>query len=86
MVREKSRGGMLWERIGKSKYDQNTVYEILTELMFSLRINLGMTFKTDNKNEKSYCIQLRLFTQQSNPQQKRKSIYTRNGRLITKTR
>ena len=68
MVRERSGGGVLWERIGKKgKYDQNTVYEILTELMFSLRTNLVMTFKTDNKNEKSYCIQLRLFTQQSNP-------------------
>lgn len=61
MVREKVGGCS--ERIGKKgKYDQNTVYEILTELMFSLRINLVMTFKTDNKNEKSYCIQLRLFT------------------------
>lgn len=68
MVRERSGGGVLWERVGKKdKYDQNTVYEILTELMFRLRTNLVMTFKTDNKNEKSYCIQLRLFTQQINP-------------------
>lgn len=45
---QEEKGGQIWKRITeKGKYDQNTVYEILKEVMFTLRINLVM--KTEKK-------------------------------------
>lgn len=45
---QEEKGGQIQKRITeKGKYDQNTVYEILKEVMFTLRINLVM--KTEKK-------------------------------------